>query len=84
MLPITAWKSVLAITALLAVPAAIILPAKHAAVPDSAFTARQEADGPIGTEYAKPSPFTVPPPQTHRRQKAAAVAAPPELPSPAR
>jgi hypothetical protein len=83
MLPITAWKSVLAITAFLAVPAAIFLP-KHSTVSatDSAFTAWQESDA-AEAQYAKPSPFTVPAPKTHRRQKAATVTATPELPNPA-
>jgi hypothetical protein len=74
MLPITAWKSALAITAFLAVPAAILLPAKHATVPDSAFIAGQESYGTTEAQYAKPSPFTVPAPKAHRRQKANAVA----------
>jgi hypothetical protein len=59
MLPMTAWKSGLAISAFLAVPAAIFL-SKHAPVPDSAFTAWQESDV-NEAQYAKPSPFTVPP-----------------------
>jgi hypothetical protein len=74
MLPITAWKSGLAVTAFLAVPAAIFLP-KHAAVPpaDSAFTNSPPPDG-TEAQYAKPSPFTTPPPKTSRRQKPATVA----------
>lgn len=73
MLPITAWKSVLAVTAFLAVPAAIFLP-KHPSVPpmDTTFTAWQEPDG-TEVQYAKPSPFTAPPPKAHRRQKPATV-----------
>jgi len=82
MLPITAWKSVLAITAFLAVPAAILLPAKHAAVPESAFAGGQESYGTGGAQYAKPSPFSVPPPPIHRHQKAAV--APQDLPNPAK
>jgi hypothetical protein len=78
MLPITAWKSVLLVTAFLAVPAAIFLP-KHAAVPAAAFTAGQDSTG-AESQYPKPSPFTTPAPKTHRHQKPVAVAANPILP----
>jgi hypothetical protein len=84
MLPVTAWKSLLAVTAFLAVvSAAFLLPARHAAVPDTAFTAGQESDGTAGAQYAKPSPFTVPAPQIHRRLKAPA-GSPQDVPTPAR
>ena len=77
MLPVTAWKSVFAITAFVAVPAAIFLP-KHPAVPptDTAFSAWPEPDA-AGPQYVKPSPFAVPPPKLGRHQKASAVAARP-------
>ena len=69
MLPITGWKSFLVLAAFVSIPTAIFVPAKHAPAAIGVSEAASPETETPGIPYVKPSPFTLPPQQVHRRPK---------------